>query len=100
MNISGRGKYRVAHVKWTYFTAAVLEGYAVACDTEATPRTWTATGVVAHRDAFNLAQRPLFLVAPTKAGAFRWPIESFTVADNYFRARLGAPVSQPKGLPV
>lgn len=83
----------VASVKWSYFTAAAINGYAVSQD-RAT-KAWSASGtfVPGLVDAFKLAQRPLFLVAPLKRGAWRWEIKTLTRLDaGRFTAELG-PVS-------
>jgi hypothetical protein len=80
---------RVAAVKWSYFNAAAVEGYAVTRDAR---KHWTATGtfIPGAVDAYKLAQRPLFFVAPFKGGAWRWEIESIAMLDGgRFTARLG-----------
>jgi len=68
---------RVAAVKWAYYTAAAVEGYTVTHDKIAG---WTVAGALVPGavDAFKLAQRPLFFVAPFKRGAWRWEIRTFT----------------------
>ena len=79
---------RVAAVKWAYFDAASVEGYTV---TKAAAG-WTVRGalVPGRVDAFKLAQRPLFFVAPFKGGAWRWEIQTITQdGDGGFSAVLG-----------
>ncbi len=79
---------RVASVKWAYFTAAAVDGYTVT----RTGATWTVSGtfVPGAVDAFKLAQRPLFFVAPFKRGAWRWEIHRLTRRDTgTFVAGLG-----------
>jgi hypothetical protein len=80
---------RVAAVKWAYYTAAAVEGYTVTHD----PATgWTVTGTLVPGavDAYKIAQRPLFFVAPFKRGAWRWEIRTFTRRDGGgFVASLG-----------
>jgi hypothetical protein len=83
---------RVAALKWAYFTAAAVDGYTV---TRARAGDWTVTGTLVPSavDAYKLAQRPLFFVAPFKRGAWRWEIQTLTRRDGGgFAARLG-PVS-------
>ena len=83
---------RVAAVKWAYFTAAAVEGYTV---THAPAVGWSVAGTLVPGavDAYKLAQRPLFFVAPFKRGAWRWEIQTLTRRDGgRFVAQLG-PVS-------
>jgi hypothetical protein len=81
-----RGK--VALIKWSYYNAAAVEGYAVTQDAS---KQWTATGALVPGaiDRFKLAQRPLHFVAPFKGGAWRWEVESLAVDGDRFTARLG-----------
>jgi len=81
----------VASVKWSYFTAAAVNGYTVTRDKET--GTWTAAGafVPGLIDAFKLSQRPIYFVAPFKRGAWRWEIQTLTMLEGgRFTARLGA----------
>jgi hypothetical protein len=80
---------RVASVKWAYFTAAAVEGYTVTHDAATG---WAVAGslVPGLVDAYKLAQRPLFFVAPFKRGAWRWEIHTITRRDGgRFVAALG-----------
>ena len=79
---------RVAALKWAYYHAAAIEGYTVTRDER---QVWTATGALVPGavDAFKLAQRPLYFVAPFKGGAWRWEIETLTLELGHFTARLG-----------
>jgi len=79
---------RVAALKWAYYNAAAVEDYAVTRDDR---KAWAATGALVPGavDAFKLAQRPLFFVAPFRGGAWRWEVHSLTVTDGRFTARLG-----------
>lgn len=83
-----RGK--VAAIKWSYFNAAAVEGYAVTREKQGAG--WTATGALVPGavDVFKLAQRPLFFVAPFKGGAWRWEIVSIALDGGRFTAHLGA----------
>lgn len=79
-----------ASIKWAYFTAAAVHGYLVTHDKDA--RVWSVTGTLVPGlvDAFKLAQRPLFFVAPLKRGAWRWEIQTLTRLDGgRFVATLG-----------
>lgn len=81
----------VAVIKWAYFTAAAVHGYHVT-PTDKTRRAWTVTGALVPGlvDAYKIAQRPLFFVAPLKRGAWRWEIHALTRhADGQFTAQLG-----------
>lgn len=79
---------RVAVLKWAYYNAAAVEGYAVTQDAR---KRWTATGALIPGavDAFKLAQRPLYFVAPFKGGAWRWEVESLALDGGRFTALLG-----------
>ena len=80
---------RVAAIKWAYYDAALVEGFTV---TRTRDREWSVAATVVLADDYKLAQRPLFFVAPTKLGEWRWPIAEFSIANGALRARLGAPV--------
>jgi hypothetical protein len=80
----------IAEIKWAYFTAAAVNGYAVTRDKPS--KVWTVSGafVPGLVDAFKLAQRPIFFVAPFRRGAWRWEIQQLTMLDGgRFVARLG-----------
>ena len=77
----------VAAVKWSYFTAAAINGYTVTRDRES--GRWSAAGNVVLHDAYKLTQRPLFFVVPHKRGAWRWEIFSFDFSGGRIVARLG-----------
>jgi len=79
----------IAAVKWSYFTAAAVHGYTV---TQHAAGAWSVAGtfVPGLVDAYKIAQRPIYFVAPFKGGAWRWPIESLAVLEGgRFTARLG-----------
>lgn len=87
-------------IRWHYYCAAAIEGYAVApCNKQGTA--WDLVATVVLSDAFKLAQRPLTFVAMhTKKGLdgrcvvkteWRWPIVSCSLVDHQLTARLGAP---------
>jgi hypothetical protein len=77
-----------AQVKAAYLTAAEITGYTLARD-ELTGA-WVVSGTVVASDAYLLAQAGLVFVAPHKGGAWRWGIESFSIAAPRFEARLTA----------
>jgi len=89
---------RVGSIKWHYYTAAAIEGYAV---TRSADGQWGLTATVVLSDAFKMAQRPLvFAALRTKHGvdghtvvksAWRWPILSHVLTDHALTARLGPP---------
>ena len=68
----------VAAVKWHYYTAAAINGYTVTRH----ERGLGLVATVVMKDAFKLSQRPLIFEAPHKAGAWKWPIVTFTLAEN------------------
>lgn len=74
-------------VKHGYHTAAEVSGFSIAFDRQTTGGTVAA--IVQTSDPYLLTQRPLVFVVPTKMGSARWPIESFTVAEDRWTARLG-----------
>lgn len=81
----------VAAIKWAYFTAAAVNGYHVA-PVDKTGRAWRASGALVPGlvDAYKIAQRPLWFVAPLKRGAWRWEIHTLTRHDDgSFTATLG-----------
>lgn len=78
----------VARLEWAHYVAATLEGYTVT----GTPATgWALSAHVVQADAFKVAQRPLWFVAPLAHGAWEWPIESLTInlPAGRVSARLG-----------
>jgi hypothetical protein len=78
-----------AVVKWNYHTAASLTAYTVSRDDVGV---WQLYATVVEADPYLLTQRPLIFVAPHKRGAFRWPIETWDMADDRLTAQLGPPL--------
>lgn len=86
----------VAHVKWAYYTAAIINGYTVT----RTAGEWGVRASIVQSDAFKMAQRPLVFIAPHKhkdvkgrevERAWRWPILSHEIKQGTLIARLGPP---------
>lgn len=77
----------VGLVKWSYYTAAAINGYTVT----RSESVWTLQASVVASDAFKLSQRPLVFVAPHAKGEWRWPIESLYIVDGTLTARLCPP---------
>lgn len=75
-------------VKWSYYNAAAIHGYALKRNADKT--TWTLRAQVVMHDSFKLKQKPLVFVAPHAKGQWRWPIEEFNIAAGVMTARLGA----------
>ena len=80
---------RTALVKWSYYTAATLEGFHVVRDDEAG---WAMRGAVVSRDDYLLTQRPLVFVIPHAKGAWYWPVVRLEVNQQEMSAVLGPPV--------
>lgn len=70
----------VGLIKWSYYTAAAINGYEVTRNKAGT--VWSLTGNVVNADAFKMAQRPLVFVAKHAKGAWTFPIESFVVNQD------------------
>lgn len=79
-----------AVIKWSYYHAAAIEGYAVTRN-RATGA-WSLRGTVVAHDAFKLKQKPLVFVAPHDKGAWYWPIEEMSLQDGVVTAQLGNPI--------
>lgn len=80
----------VARIEWSYYVAAAVNGYKVARDPLS--RQWWVTGNLVDVDAFKVAQRPLFFVAPHAGGSWRWPIVgNVPPVRGPFAAKLGQP---------
>jgi hypothetical protein len=80
----------VGAVMWSYYKAAVIEGYTVVGRGPKGALSWSLTARVVHADAFKLRQRPLMFVAVHERGSWRWPIVSFTLEKGRLTADLGA----------
>jgi hypothetical protein len=68
----------VAAVKWHYYTAAAVNGYTVT----RTDGKISLVATVVMRDPFKLSMRPLIFEAPHKAGAWKWPIVTYALAES------------------
>lgn len=88
----------VGHVKWAYYNAAAINGYVVVPDKGG--RAWSLSATVVLSNAYNMAQRPLWFVAPMTSKTkgrieVRWPIETFLLTDgSRLTARLGRPIRE------
>lgn len=90
----------IGSIRWHFYTAAGIHGYALApCNKAGTA--WDLVATVVLSDAFKMAQTPLVFVAMhTKKGRdgtcvvkteWRWPIVSCQLVDHQLTARLGPP---------
>jgi hypothetical protein len=79
----------VGIVKWSYYRAAVIEGYRVVRREQPHHDKWALTATVVMADAFKLTQRPLLFEAPYQGGVWRWPIEAFDLVNGKLTAQLG-----------
>lgn len=77
-------------VMWSYYKAAIIEGYTVVGRGPKGALRWSLSARVVHADAFKLSQRPLVFVAVHERGSWRWPIVEFTLVNNRLTAELGA----------
>jgi hypothetical protein len=75
-------------LEWGYFVAATINWYRVTRRGE----TWSLRAMIVSRNGYNLAQRPLWFVAPHKFGACRWPVQEWRDDGLAFIATLGPPV--------
>lgn len=102
-------------IKWSYYTAAKIEGYAVFRDKDGH---WSMSATVVLSDAFKMQQRPLIFVAPyvretcgscgkvkqvcacrepqivSAAGEWRWPIESLEMGAVTGQTKMQAVLGQ------
>ncbi len=78
----------VGYVKWRYYTAAAINGYAV---TPAAGGRFALVATVVLDDAFKMAQTPLTFVAKHAKGEWRWPIQTLTFDRDHHQltATLG-----------
>jgi hypothetical protein len=76
-------------VEWAYFTAAVIEGYAVARER---PGVWHLTAHARSADVFKMKQKPLVFVAPFVGGEWRWPVQSIRIDRGELVGVLGDPL--------
>lgn len=87
----------VGLVKWSYYTAARLEGYTVR---RSQTGQWSLQATIVLADAFKITQRPLVFVAPHDKGEWRWPIESVERDGPHLRAVLGPPQEETYAQPI
>jgi hypothetical protein len=79
----------VGTIKWSYITAAEINGYTVA---RSKTGEWSLRATVAAFFDFRMKQRPLHFEAATDRGLWIWPLEDFTYGSNgQLVARLGKP---------
>jgi len=82
----------VGHIKWAYYTAAQIEGYAVSRSQDG--RIWSLVATVVLSDAFKMAQSPLTFVAKHAKGEWRFAIlepPTLNPDTHQLTARLGPP---------
>jgi hypothetical protein len=81
----------VGEIRWSYYTAAAINGYRLAWDRAA--RRWSLAATVVLADAFKIAQRPLVFVALVRGAAWEFDILSFELPGLHgpLTARLGLP---------
>lgn len=91
----------VGQIRWAYYIAAAINGYAVTREKDNKLR-WRLRGNVVMHDRFKLAQRPLRFVAPYVAqvpgpggktvdrpASWAWPILEFDIHQGVITAVLG-----------
>jgi len=67
----------IGQITWSYHVAAAVHGYVATINKRTHGGRLRATVVTS--DAFKLTQRPLYFVAPHRAGAFRWRIDTIEI---------------------
>jgi hypothetical protein len=77
----------IGQVRWSYYIAAAVHGYAVMHDEKTD--TWSLKANIVNHDSFKLSQRPLAFVALHANGSWRWPIRDFNIHQGVMTARLG-----------
>lgn len=78
-------------VRWAYYTAAAIEGYAVR---PIGAGLWSLSATVTLADAYRLRQRPLTFAAELEHNRiWLWPILELELVDRRLTARLGPPVT-------
>jgi hypothetical protein len=89
---------KAAVIKWTYYTAAAINGYSITRGDNGITR---LIATVVQQDRFKLSQRPLIFEAKHAKGAWTWPIVDYTIADSgRLVARLGPEIPGDKVLNV
>lgn len=73
-------------VRWSYHTAAVLQGWSVTPNPD--KKTFTLKATMATSDAFKLTQRPLVFVAPLNGGAWELDITDVKTIGTALTATL------------
>jgi hypothetical protein len=86
----------VAEIRWTYYTAAAINGYRLTWERAA--RRWSLAATVVLADAFKIAQRPLVFVALVRGAEWQFDILSFELPGLHgpMTARLGLPRTHRK----
>ena len=79
----------VGQIKWSYYVAAAINGYAVTRTGKGESAQWSLRGTIVNADAYKMAQRPLHFVAPHQKGEWRWQITSHDIQDGTITATLG-----------
>ena len=82
----------VGQIRWSYYTAAAINGYTV---TRSKAGEWSLSATVVLADAFKISQRPLLFVAPHEKGEWVWPIDTLEYDSRLgsnLRATLGTPL--------
>jgi hypothetical protein len=79
----------VGQIKWAYFNAAAVNGYAVMPVGKGRSTPWKLTANVIAVDRFKLSQRPLYFAAPFSGGVLRWAIVKFELQGDRLIADLG-----------
>jgi hypothetical protein len=78
-----------AEIRWAYYIAAGVEGWALRPPRKDGPQVWTLSARLVGSDAFKMAQRPLLFVTQFGKGRSVWPIERFQMTGDQLTATLG-----------
>ena len=76
-------------IRWAYYIAAGVEGWALLAPRPGVSVKWQLTARIVGSDKFKMAQRPLLFVAALGKGRSLWPIEQFRIEGDRLTATLG-----------
>lgn len=75
-----------ASIRWGYHAAATLSPWTI---TREDGGPYRLSGTLTTTNPYRLSQRPLVVVVPHQAGAWRWPITELQMTGASIAATLG-----------